>query len=660
MKHLIIGTAGHIDHGKTSLIKLLTDIDCDTHKEEKARGITINLGFSHLELASGESVGIIDVPGHKDFINTMVGGACSIDMVLLVIAADSGIMPQTEEHINIITALGITNGVVALTKTDLVDEELLEIAKYEISEFLKNSSLKNVPIVGISSITGQGKDELINAIENTISQIEEREKSNLFRMYIDRIFTVRGLGSVVTGSVMGGNISSGDEVFLLPGDKQKLRIRSIERHGKPVDSVIRGDRAAINLIGLKIENFERGMLICNKQLDSTLLSDAFITLFESVPTLQLWSNVTILSGTFESPARMHLLNRDILMAGGDAIVQLHFDKPAILINRDKFIIRNSSDDITLGGGYIIDAAPLHHRKRSSELVESLTELCVNILTDKSTSENIGLILNREFRPFSLDEICTKLSIKRDELLTEINENKSQFEVYENLGNNIFISKKFDNAFSAKVLKSLEEHHTKNIILDEGLESDEIIGKLGLSKIKSGKQYLELLLHKMKNCGLIDNFNKTWIIKGHQAQIDSKTESEINWLEDAILSCSEEKPVLFEIEENALQRGISKVKCKSYLSYLVGKGKVKNFENEIIHISILNNCKVKLLSQLVNKSSGIDIPEYKEVIPGTKKFRGLLSDIFETEKLIEFIKDSNHESRILITQKGKEFIDSIKT
>jgi selenocysteine-specific elongation factor len=657
MKHLIIGTAGHIDHGKTSLIKMLTGIDCDTHKEEKARGITINLGFSHLELPSGESVGIIDVPGHKDFINTMVGGACGIDMVLLVIAADSGIMPQTAEHLNIITTLGITKGVIALTKTDLVDDELIEIAKYEITDFLKNTSLKNAPIIGISSHTGQGKEELISAIENTISDFEERESGNLFRMYIDRIFTVRGLGSVVTGSVLGGRISTGNEVFLLPGDKQKLRIRSIERHGKPVEQVIKGDRAAINLIGLKNEDFERGMLISNKQLDSTIMADAYINLFATGQGLSLWSNVTFLSGSFESTARMHLLNKDKLSAGEDAIVQLHFNKPAILVNRDKFIIRNSSDDISLGGGYIIDASPLHHRRRSQELTESLTELCVNILTDKSSSENIKLILNREFRPFDLDEICNKLNINREEIQKEIIENKSSYEVYENSGSSILISKKFDDAFAAKIIKNLEEYHSKNQIFAEGLELTEILGKSGLSKIKSGKIYLELLLNKMKGSGIIENLNKTWIIKGHKPQIDTKTESEINWLEQVLLSYSDEKPVLSEIEEKAIADGINKSGIKTCISYLASKGKIKIFGSEIIHTTILNKNKILLLKHLSNKENGIDIPEYKELIPGTKKFRGLLSDIFEAEKLIQFIKDSANESRLIITPKGKEFLDA---
>src|SRR3989339_367369 len=550
MKHVIIGTAGHIDHGKTSLIKLLTGIDCDTHKEEKERGITINLGFSHIELPSGESCGIIDVPGHKDFITTMVGGACGIDLVLLVIAADSGMMPQTIEHLNIITALGIKNGVVALTKIDLVDEELAEMAMLEISEYLEKTSLKNIPVVGVSAHTGKGKDELIAALENAILLLDEKEKGNLFRIYIDRIFSVKGMGSVVTGSVLSGGISLGNDVYLLPGDKQKNRIRSIERHGKPVDAVVRGDRAAINLIGLKNEDFKRGMLLCEKQLETTILADAFISLFNNAPALELWSNIIIISGTFECQARMHLLNKEVVQPAEDALVQLHLSQPAILLNRDKFILRNTSGDITLGGGYIIDAAPLHHRKRTEKLIETLANLSVNILSDNNINENINLLLNREFRPFFIDELAEKLSLKKDELKTNIQNNSCQFFHYENNDNDILIATKFDEAFTIKILKILQLHHKQNAIFAEGLESGEIISKLDLSKVKSGKMYLELLLQKMYANKQIDKCKKTWIKWGHTPQIDSKFENEIQWIENEILNYKEGKPIQSEIEKKA--------------------------------------------------------------------------------------------------------------
>ncbi|MDY0315642.1 MAG: selenocysteine-specific translation elongation factor, partial [Bacteroidales bacterium] len=240
MKHIIIGTAGHIDHGKTSLIKLLSGIDCDTHKQEKERGITINLGFSYINLPSGQALSIIDMPGHKDFINTMISGASSIDLVLLVIAADEGIMPQTTEHLNIINALGIKHGIILLSKIDLVDSELIEIAKSEIKDFTKNSILENSAIIGFSSLTGQGKQEIIFELENFTKSFQETKYKDNFRMYIDRFFTVKGHGSVVTGSVLDGKLENGEEVFLIPSNLKKLRVRAIEKHGKPTNSVQQG------------------------------------------------------------------------------------------------------------------------------------------------------------------------------------------------------------------------------------------------------------------------------------------------------------------------------------------------------------------------------------------------------------------------------------
>ena len=291
MRHLIIGTAGHVDHGKTALIKALTNIDCDTHKEEKERGITINLGFSHLDLPGGDSVGIVDVPGHKDFIRTMVAGAYGIDIAMLVVAADSGIMPQTEEHLRILEMLGVRHGVVVLTKADLVDKETLELAELEITEYLEGTSLENAPVVSVSSVTGEGLNELVQTIEQIIPVVEEKESGNLFRMYIDRIFNVKGMGFVVTGSVLEGSVKTGQDLYLLPGKSKKVKVRNIERHGAAVDAVFHGDRAALNLAGLKFEDYTRGMVLCNKQLDDTRLIDATIKVFDPASALPVWSSV---------------------------------------------------------------------------------------------------------------------------------------------------------------------------------------------------------------------------------------------------------------------------------------------------------------------------------------------------------------------------------
>ncbi|MCD4684065.1 MAG: selenocysteine-specific translation elongation factor, partial [Bacteroidales bacterium] len=304
MKHLIIGTAGHVDHGKTALIKALTDIDCDTHKEEKERGITINLGFSHLNLPSGESFGIVDVPGHKDFIKTMVAGAFGIDIVLLVVAADSGVMPQTAEHLKIIEMLGVQNGIVVLNKIDLVDEEMLELAELEVSEFLEGTNLENAPIIKVSSITGDGIETLISEISSLLPKIKEKNAIDQFRMYVDRIFNVKGIGFVVTGSVLEGEVETGKDLYLLPGKSKKIKVRNIERHGETVTKVVQGDRAALNLAGLKLEDYHRGMVLSDKLIEDTSMVDAVFALFDDNYKIGLWTNVIFYTGTFECAARM--------------------------------------------------------------------------------------------------------------------------------------------------------------------------------------------------------------------------------------------------------------------------------------------------------------------------------------------------------------------
>ncbi|HNY43361.1 MAG: selenocysteine-specific translation elongation factor [Bacteroidota bacterium] len=649
MKHLIIGTAGHIDHGKTSLIQLLSGIDCDTHKQEKERGITISLGFSHVGLPSGQVLGIIDVPGHKDLIDTMISGASSINLVLLVIAADEGIMPQTSEHLNIINALGIKHGIIVLSKIDLVDEELVEIAKSEIKDFVQNSILENSPIIGVSSHTGEGKDNLILELENFVKSYQETEFKDNFRMYIDRLFVVKGHGSVVTGSVLDGKLESGEEVFLLPSNSKKFRVRAMEKYGKPTEIVQKGDRAAINLIGLKQEDFTRGMLISKNEIVSTKLIDVYISSFDLVPTLKLWTDIIFISGTYQSMGKMHLIDKEKLFAGDDAIAQIHLEKDFVGEIKDRFIFRNSSDDISLGGGFVIDNQPLHHKRRNLELSQKLRNIATNLIQGNELESNILRIIEKEPRPFGIDEIVEKTLSSKEEILSEISNLSQNICVY---NNEILIYSRFDKMFEDKIIAYLKDYHSVNYIFDTGMQSEEILGKFNLGKSNLVKDYLKNLLERLKENSLLDFYENTWILKNHKANIDQKTQSELDWLESEFLAYKDEKPVLLDIEEKASAKNISTKKYKLYLNYFVSKNILVVFNGEYMHSKIFIEAKHKLLNHLKTKENGIYIPEYKEVITGTKKFRGLISDILENQGLIKFIKDSNNESVLLITDRGK--------
>lgn len=654
MKHLIMGTAGHVDHGKTALIKTLTNIDCDTHKEEKKRGITINLGFSHFDLPSGDSIGIIDVPGHKDFISTMVSGACGIDFVMLVIASDSGIMPQTVEHFNIVKTLNIKKGIVALTKVDLVDEDLVELAKLEILEMLEGTSFENAPIVGVSSVTGQGIDELVQSIQEVISDIDERDTNGAFRMYIDRLFTVSGIGCVATGSVLGGEINTGEEVMLLPYYKKKLKIRSIERHGNATNKVLAGDRAAINISGLKSEDFKRGMLLSNKEIQETSIIDAYISIFDENTKLNVWSSTVFLSGTYECYARIHLLNKESVSQGQNGIVQIHLGKPAVLLNKDKFIIRNSSGDKTIGGGFVLDAYPLHHKRRSAALNENLELLLQGFLNENNLVQLIKIELKKINRPVLLNELAELINRTDDEIKETILNDKSIIK-YEDDQNYIIIDSKIDNEHSAKIIYEITEYHKKNPILESGIEQSEFAGRLGFSKDKTGKKYIELLLYKLKIEGKIKVKNNTWVLTEHEISIDDKTKSELNWLENMILEYDMQKPVYEDIEKEALDRGIQKDKLRMYITFLNRDNKLCFVKNEYVHRSIIEKCRPLLLAGLDGIADGINNSDLRKILNSTKKLTPFLISYFESEGIITTrMVDTYIYSTI--TEKGKLILD----
>ncbi len=655
MKHLIIGTAGHVDHGKTALIKAMTNIDCDTHKEEKDRGITINLGFSHLDLPSGDSIGIVDVPGHKDFIKTMVAGAYGIDIAMPVIAADSGIMPQTEEHLRIIEMLGIKNGIIVINKTDLVDEETVELAELEINEYLEGTILESAPVVPVSAITGKGISKLIETIQTIIPQIKEKQTGDIFRMYIDRIFNVKGVGFVVTGSVLEGQASTGMDLYLLPGKSKKVKIRNIERHGKSVETVYPGDRAAINLAGLKFEDYSRGMVLSSKAFDESLLVDATLTLFDPTSVLGTWSNVIFYTGTFECSARLHLLDKDELQPGQNGIVQVQLSNPSVLSVNDKYIIRNSSNDKTLGGGTIIDTQPLHHRKRTEKLIKALNELVDATLNSDKISNLIKIELTKINAPAFVGTISEILGKPIPDLLDGIsNDPTNSIQSFEIKGNHILLRTDLDEKYKSTVLEEIEAFHKKNPILEEGLSANEFAGKFNFGKKEAGKLYLELLMQRIYEEGLTKKSGNSWALSNHVVKIEPKTQSDLTWLEEAYLDVGMDIVIPKKVEEEAHSRKINKDKLKMLNRYLANNGKLIQYEGEYSHVDCVTNAKKMLLQILLTKEKGINEKEFRELINGTRKYIQFLLGIFTSEGLV-----TKPKFYIFITDKGKQEITSLK-
>ncbi len=646
-----MGTAGHIDHGKTALIKALTNFDCDTHKEEKKRGITINLGFTHFLLPTGEKIGIIDVPGHKNFIHTMLSGVFSIDFVLFVIAADSGIMPQSKEHLNILNILGMKKGIVVITKTDLVDDVILDMAKDEIKTLLKGSFLENAPTVEVSSVTGQGINELKNAISIISNNIEQRKTGNFARIYIDRIFSVKGFGNVITGTVLNGIIKNSDTLYLLPAKKNNpLKIRNIERYGKASDQVCAGDRAAINIIGINKDEFKKGMIISNVLFNDTDMVDAKLFLFEHcISNLKLWSEAIFYSGTIETKARIHLLDIDLLKAGNSAMVQIHLQKKCVLLHGDKFIIRNTSSDRTLGGGYIVDAYPLHHKKRPEKLIKSMKRLA-----NDSLSELIKIEVRKKLLPVDAGDISKNLNKPVEDIIkTVLSENIEDIVFYKTENSLILIDKEKNNIYSQKIIRDINLFHKKNPISINGLSFNEIKSKLGFSDTNINHAYIKSLLTHIENKGLIIQKANTWILSNHKVIISDNMNNEIKWIENIFLNYNMQVPLMSEIQPLAYKNKIKSDVLNKYIKYLIEKNVLYNFEGNFIHNKIIDSCRKKLLKYLDSNNKGISISEFRDLVKGNRKICLILIGIFDKEKII-FRK----ENLRFITEQGKMFLKNI--
>lgn len=631
MKHFIIGTAGHIDHGKTSLIRALTDVDCDTHPEEKKRGITINLGFTHLQLPGGSTAGIIDVPGHKDFIHTMISGTGGIDVVLLVVAADSGMMPQTREHLEICSLLGISQCVIALTKSDLADEEWLQLQQEEIRSELSETPFAEAAIVPVSAVTRAGLEELAQQLVAAEEQLVPKSANGPFRLYIDRIFNPKGQGFVATGSVLGGKIPVGKSLHLLPGKKEYV-VRSLQRFGQDVQEVRAGDRAAISLSGFKSEDFNRGMILCDQMLESSLYLDAAFTLSLNAKKLPKRNTVLLLSGTFQSQAKLILLNNKELNPGEAAIVQLIPEFPGVLLNEDRFIIRNSSGDKTLGGGYIIDNHALHHKKVTSKLIEELTSLQESY---QSRNDAAGRIINqikKAAKPISADEIKMQYAEFYDRFIDYCAENHEDILYFQE--ENLFIPSSWVSKVENTVLQALKEYHQKYYLNPGGLSTADLAGKSGIPLKTDAHRALVRLLNQMKGNGILSNFQNSWIAANHRPEPSKKDQEQLEWLETLFISFAMNKPVMEEIEQKAKDRQLNKEKLMMYLNYMVDQGRIYFFSGDYIHRNQVDFARKKLIEELKRKGKGINEGDFRVLIDGTKKIIHPLIGIFCREGIIK--------------------------
>ena len=375
MKQIILGTAGHIDHGKTSLVRALTGIDTDRLKEEKERGITIELGFAHLELPGGQHLGVVDVPGHEKFVKNMVAGATGIDIVALVIAADEGVMPQTREHMEICTLLGVRHGLVALTKVDLVDEEMLELAQEDIREFARGSFLEDAPILPVSAVSGQGLPEFIAALDRLSRQVPDRPASSLFRLPVDRVFSMKGFGTVITGTLVSGRVQVGDPIMIYPTGITS-KVRGIQVHNLSVNAAEAGQRTAVNFQGLDKEAIRRGDVLASPlALKPSYMVDVhFRYLASNTKPMKNRTRVRFHTGTSEILGNLILLEQDELAPGRETVAQLRLDAPVAVVKGDHFVVRSYSPVRTTGGGQVLNPIPPKHKRFKPEIIAGLKSI----------------------------------------------------------------------------------------------------------------------------------------------------------------------------------------------------------------------------------------------------------------------------------------------
>lgn len=517
MKNIIIGTAGHVDHGKTRLIKALSGIDTDRLEEEKKRGITIELGFAHIPNDAGYNIGVIDVPGHEKFIKNMLAGIGGIDFVLFVVAADEGIMPQTREHFEILQALGIDDGIIAITKTDMVDEEWLELVQEDIRDYVEGSFLEGKPMIPVSAKSGENidllKEEIIRKCDRESKRIEAPE---MFRLPVDRVFTKSGFGTVVTGTLMDGTCSLNDEVHVFP-EETPAKIRGIQTYGNDVEQAVAGQRTAINLSGVRKEDICRGDVIAAKSAVSvTGMLDVKLKIFDSSERMVLNnSRVHLYCGSKEVLTKVILMDRDALSAGEEAYVQFRLEEPIAVRRGDRFIIRFYSPIITIGGGQILDAVPEKHKRNRENVLEGFRML------ESGNISDIFVLKTGGHKFYSKELLLQELGMLPETGNREIEGCIEEDKLVELEDGTILAASKFQ-MMTDRLIQLLQEYHESNP-LAEGMPKQELQSRLRDTWHVQEDKIILGAVHRLMNLGTLMDCGKTVSMQGFEAVLTPEQE-----------------------------------------------------------------------------------------------------------------------------------------
>ncbi len=630
MREIVLGTAGHVDHGKTSLVRALTGIDTDRLKEEKARGITIELGFAYLDLPCGHRLGIVDVPGHEKFVRNMVAGAAGIDLVAFVIAADEGIMPQTREHFEICRLLGVERGLIVLTKIDLVDPEWLELVTEEVRQYFAGTFLAEAPLVPVSAVTGAGLAEVKTELDRLVAGSDFAEAFGPFRLPVDRIFSVKGFGAVVTGTSISGRLTVGEEVRVYPGGKNG-RVRGIQVHSADVGLVEAGNRTAINIQGVDKEQINRGDVVATPgSLTPTYIMDSeFIYLSGNTRKLKNRARVRLHLGTAEIMGRIVLLDDDELEPGATADVQLLFEEPICAWPGDHYVVRSYSPVHTIGGGRIFNN--LAAKKRRMRPANTEIFRCYR----EGGGEELALLHVREAGAAGLtaDELAIRLGVFGKKL-------KKLLDVPVSARRLVVIDTERQRFIESGVYQDLQDRC--RAILTEYHRTNPLKGGMSLEELRSrlragdDARLFQFLLTDLGRKGVIEQEAAMIKLAGHQVAMAGDTEKlraeMLAFYAEAGLSVPTVKEVLarFGAERQGLIRELLEVLVRE-------GGLIKINEDLYFHAAALDSLREKI-SAHIRSTGGLDAQGFKNLTGLSRKFSIPLLEYFDKIKVTLRIGD----------------------
>ncbi len=624
MKHIVVGTAGHIDHGKTSLIMALTGRETDTLEEEKKRGISINLGFTYFDLPSGKRVGIVDVPGHEKFIKNMLAGASGLDMVVLVVAADEGMMPQTIEHIDILSYLKIKKGLVVMTKCDMVDDEMLELAEDDIKEGLKGTFLDGVEVLRVDSLSKRGIPELIAKLDEMSEEVEEKNTMLPPRLNIDRVFSIKGFGTVVTGTIIEGIIKVNDELEIYPSHK-KVVVRNIQVHSENVDVAYAGQRTAINLSNVKVNDIERGDILAasDSMLEAMMLDVKIKLLNHEGCKLENWDRLKLYHGTKEILCRAVPLEIENMKAGDEGFVQLRLEEKIVCKKMDPFVIRTYSPMDTIGGGVIVDVSNVKH-SINKDIKKILEDLRIKESGDEKLILDIYL-KNNSYKFPKIQDMMAYVGVDKtriENLLSELSSENKTVEI-----NGKIVHEEYYRLLKSKLLRILKKYHDENN-LRLGMPKQEAGTKVESSfKIKDIDAFLDLV----QADGEINTIDNTVSLFDFKVELN---EEEIS-IKNQILS---------ELNQNGYEE-ISTIedickndkKKKSVLDSMIG-AEIELLDDEnIVATELYEKAKEKLIDY-INKNGEISLGEFRDMMNSSRKISMLILESFDKKKITKRVEN----------------------